>query len=320
MFDQASVSVLPNEGEGQVQEPSRDGLKNRGRQPRRSVAPRTARQYEVDWSAFRNWCADHGHSSLPAMPPVVAAYLTERSARLGWSGLRLILAALAHHHRQAGVPWAGGDPAIATLLRKHRQPTRPAAALNLAELDRMLDCFGPDLAGVRDRALLLTGFAGALRRSDIVALDHEDLRFTTDGLVLRLRSAESGREEQGVDVSLARVSGPGSCPVHAMEAWLRRARIEYGPVFRRLTGSGTIEDRLTGNGVWKILRRRAETAGLTVRPGERLSPHSLRTGRVAKTSGGVDEQAGSCSTRKNLSTDRHDAATAAASPVELLGR
>lgn len=293
----------------------------------RSVSPRTEKLYTDDWATFRSWCAGHSAPYLPAPPAVVAAYLAERSATRGRSGLRLILAAVAHHHRRAGHLWASGDPVIASvmrgILREQKRPVRPAAALTSAELRRMLAGFGDDLAGVRDRALLLVGFAGALRRSELVALDREDIRFTEDGLVLRIRASKVDQEGEGADVGIACGSQPGICPARALEAWLRRARIEYGPVFRRLTVSGTIEGRLTGNGMWKILRRRADGAGLTVDAAERLSPHGLRAGFITEAylHGALDEQAGAHARQKSLNTTRsyrRRAKTVAASPTKLL--
>ena len=292
-----------------------------------SVSPRTARQYEADWNTFRAWCSGHGAPHLPAPPAVVAAYLAERSATRGRSGLRLILAAISHHHRRAGHLWTSGDPVIASvmrgILREQKQPVRPAAALTSTELRQLLAGCGDDLAGLRDRALLLVGFAGALRRSELVALDREDVRFTRDGLVLRIRSSKGDQEGQGADVGIARGSRPATCPVRAMEAWLRRAGITYGPVFRRLTAAGTVEGRLTGNGVWWILRARAREAGLEVDPGERLSPHGLRAGFITEAylHGALDEQAGAHARQKNLDTTRRyrrRAKVVAASPTRLL--
>jgi integrase len=125
-----------------------------------------------------------------------------------------------------------------------------------ADLDR-----GQAAAGqLRDRALLLAGFAGALRRSELVALDREHLRFTPDGMTLRIARSKRDQEGKEADLGLPRGLNPLSCPVRAMEAWLRRARIDYGPVFRRVTAAGTLEGRLSGQGVWKILRRRAALA------------------------------------------------------------
>lgn len=292
-----------------------------------SVSPRTARQYEADWNAFRTWCDGHGVPPMPAPPAVVAAYLAERSATRGRSGLRLILAAVAHHHRRAGHLWTSADPVIASvmrgILREQKRPVRPAAALTSAELRLLLAGCGDDLAGLRDRALLLIGFAGALRRSELVALDHEDVRFTADGLVLRIRSSKGDQEGQGADVGITRGSRPGTCPVRALEAWLRRARIKYGPVFRRLTAAGTIEGRLAANGVWWILRARAKGAGIEVDPGERLSPHGLRAGFITEAylNGALDEQAGAHARQKSLDTTRsyrRRAKVLTASPTKLL--
>lgn len=292
-----------------------------------SVSPRTAKQYEADWTTFRVWCGGHGAPYLPAPPAVVAAYLAERSATRARSGLRLILAAISHHHRRAGHLWTSGDPVIASvmrgILREQKRPVRPAAALTSAEIRQLLAGCGDDLPGLRDRALLLVGFAGALRRSELVALDHEDVRFTVDGLVLRIRSSKGDQEGQGADVGIARGSRPGTCPVRALEAWLRRAAIKYGPVFRRLTSASTIEGRLTGNGVWWILRARANEAGLDVSPGERLSPHGLRAGFITEAylNGALDEQAGAHARQKNLDTTRsyrRRAKVVTASPTKLL--
>jgi len=292
-----------------------------------SIAPSTAKIYADDWAAFRVWCVGHGAPYLPAPPAVVAAYLAERATTLGRSGLRLILAAIAYHHRRAGLLWSSADPVIATvlrgILRAQQRPVRPAAALTSAELRRLLAGCGDDLAGTRDRALLLLGFAGALRRSELVALDREDVRLTGDGLVLRIRQSKRDQEGQGADIGIARGSRRETCPVRALEAWLRRAGIAYGPVFRRLTAAGTIEGRLTGNGVWKILRRRAAEAELTVAAGERLSPHGLRAGCITEAylHGALDEQAAAHARQQSLATTqryRRRAKVVAASPTKLL--
>ena len=302
----------------------------------RSVSPATEKIYHDDWRAFRAWCQAHGAPALPASPAIVAAYLAERAATLGRSGLRLILAAIAFHHRRAGQLWTSRDPVIATvmrgILRAQQRPERPAAALTSAELRQLLAAIGEDLTGLtgpaklaarRDRALLLTGLAGALRRSELVALDVEDVRFKTEAMVLRLHRSKGDQEGEGADVVIARGAHPETCPVRAMEAWLRRSGIDYGAVFRRITASGTIEARLTGNGVWKILRRRARAAGLTVDATERLSPHGLRAGFITEAylHGALDEQVQQHARQKSIATTRRyrkRAKVVAASPARLL--
>jgi integrase len=258
----------------------------------RVLSENTCRAYAADWQAFFAWCAAGGVPALPATPLVVAGHLASLAGRLGRSGLRRRLAAIAEQHRRTGHPWEPGHPAIrATLhdiLAAHAVPSRPAAALTSTEVRQLLDSCGTDLAGIRDRALLLVGFAGALRRSELVAIDREDLRLTSDGMTLRLPRSQQGG---GAGLDLPRGQNPTTCPVRATEAWLQRARIEYGAVFRRVTAAGTLEDRLSPQGVWKILRRRAALARLVVNPGERLSPHGLRAGFIAEASqGGATEE------------------------------
>ena len=168
----------------------------------------------------------------------------------------------------------------------------------------------PSLADLRDRALLLTCFAGGLRRSELVALDVEDLKITHDGIKLKIRRSKGG-------------SRPETCPVKAMRDWLKASAITYGPVFRRLTAAGAIEGRLTGNGVWRVLRRRAAQAELTVEEGERLSPHGMRAGYITEAylNGALDEQVMAHARQKSIETTRryrNRAKTVAASPTKLL--
>ena len=298
-----------------------------------ALAPATRHAYRQDWAAFSTWCASHGAPPLPAAPALVAGYLATRATTLGRSGLRRALAAIAHQHRRQGHAWSSGHPVIASvmrgILRQQARPVRPAAALTSDEIRKLLaTCSDSEpgsagLAGARDRALLLVGFAGGLRRSELVALEVADLRFTKDGLVLRIRQSKRDQEGQGADVGISRGTHPDTCPVRAAEAWLRRSGIAYGAVFRRLTAAGTIERGLTDNGVWKILRRRAELAGLTVHESERLSPHGLRAGFITEAylNGALDEQVAHHARQKDLNTTRgyrRRAKTVSASPTKLL--
>jgi len=293
----------------------------------------TEKIYADDWAAFVTWCAACQALSLPAYPAVVAAYLAHRSKALGRSGLRLVIAAVAHHHRRAGHPWSSGDPTVATvmrgILRRQRTPVRPAAALGTAEVRRLLATCGEDdgdrrgLAGLRDRALLLTAFAGGLRRSELVALDIPDLRFAGGGLVLRIRHSKTDQEGKGAEVGVTPGRQEDTCPVRALQAWLRRAGISEGAVFRGLSAQGRLRSRLTGNGVWKILRRRAALAGLAVPDGERLSPHGFRAGFITEAylNGALDEQVMAHARQRDINVTRgyrKRAKVVAASPARLL--
>lgn len=262
----------------------------------KSLSDNTRRVYAGDWRAFSAWCEAGGVPSLPAEPLVIAAYLASLAPSLGRSGLRRRLAAIADMHRRSGHPWQPGHPAIRATLRgilaSHGKPARPAAALTSVEVKTLLKACGTDLAGLRDRAVFLLGFAGALRRSELVAIDREHLRFTAEGMTVFIPRSKRDQEGEGASVGIPRGLNPLSCPVRAVEAWLLQARIEYGAVFRRVTAAGTLEDRLSPQGVWRILRRRAERAGLVVDEKERLSPHGLRAGFITEAylRGALDEQ------------------------------
>jgi site-specific recombinase XerD len=300
---------------------------------RHSVSETTEKIYADDWSAFRAWCAERKAPALPAHPVVVASYLSECSERMGRSGLRLILAAIGFYHRRTGHPWVSGDPTISTvmrsILRKQQRPVRPAAALASDEIIKLLEIcrpakgIEPSLADLRDRALLLTCFAGALRRSELVALDVEDMKITKDGVKLKIRRSKADQLGDGTEVLISNGSRAATCPAEAMRAWLKASAITYGPVFRRITAAGAIEGRLTGNGVWRIVRRRAEQAALTVDDSERLSPHGMRAGYIVEAylNGGLDEQVQDHARQKSIMTTRRyrkRAKTIAASPTKLL--
>ena len=258
----------------------------RGQPGAQVLSANTVRAYAADWGAFCAWCETCGVSPLPASPPVAARYLASLAGSLGRSGLRRRLAAIAHAHHRAGQPWEAEHPTITEarqgIVAGRVKAARPAAVLTSTEVERLLEACGSDLTGLRDRALLLVGFVGALRRSELVAIDREHLRFTPEGMSVLTASVERGGEGEGVTLRIPRSRDPLFCPVRTMEEWLRRTRIEYGAVFRRISAGGALEMRLSPQGVWRVLRKRAAIAQLTVRESERLSPQGLRAGFVAR--------------------------------------
>jgi len=265
--------------------------------PPRRLSDRTERLYAASWGAFLRWCAAEQRAALPAEGATILAYLGAATT-LGTSGRRVALAAIGHHHRSAGLPWSPHDPLIrAAYGATPPSSPRPAAALTSDDLRRLLAACRDEgrsgraaLPGLRDRALLLLCFAAGLRRSEVVALDRSDLSFTRAGLTVTLRTQDGEGEGARLHVGFGRAAE--TCPVRVLEAWLRRARIDYGAVFPRMTAAGTMEARLTGQGVWRILRRRAAQAGLDLPEGMRLSTQSLRAGFITEAYGnGAREEA-----------------------------
>ena len=283
-----------------------------------AISPATQAAYARDWEGFAAWCQAHDldPGALPIDPVAVAAYLGSLATTLGGSALRGRVAAIAYHHRRRGFVFVSSHPVIRETLsgigRRHVRPVRPAAALTSVEVKRLIASCAEDLRGLRDRALFLVGFAGALRRSELVGIDYRHLRFGAHCVVIHLPGSKADQEGKGVDVTLPRMRDAATgavsetCPVRALEAWLRRARIKRGSVFRAISVHGHLEDRLTARGVHTILRHRAALAKLTVHENDRLSPHGLRAGLITEAylAGAPDEQVAGHTRHADLRTMR----------------
>lgn len=283
-----------------------------------AICDATRNAYLRDWAEFSTWCRTNGAdpNELPVNPVLVAAWLATLAGTHGRSALGRRVAAIAYHHRRRGILFTAAHPVIRETLsgisRTHPRPVRPAAALTSTEIKKLIATCPNDHAGLRDRALLLVGFAGAFRRSELVAIDHAHLRFDATGVTIRIPRSKRDQEGKGADVTLPRMRGEDTgavsdtCPVRALEAWLSRAKIRHGPVFRGVTRHGTIEDRLSPGGVRVILLRRAALAKLTVHPSERLSPHGLRAGLITEAylAGAPDEQVAAHTRHGDLATMR----------------
>jgi site-specific recombinase XerD len=241
----------------------------------------TTRAYASDWNQFTDWCDRYQLTSMPAPAPVIALYLTSLAKRgLAVSTIRRRAAAIARAHRQHGHLPATSDPRVLTVMegiaRVHgAAPNKKTALLRdpLLELIDRTDTTTP--AGIRDRALLLLGFAVGLRRSELVALAIEDLSPSPDGLRIRIARSKTDQQGRGHELLVVYAEPPRPCPVRALRAWLDIAAITTGPIFRRVTRTGAVSSPLTGQSVALIIKKRASTAGLDPRE---FAGHSLRSG------------------------------------------
>ena len=179
-----------------------------------ALAPNTLRAYRTDWQHFCAWCRAAGWSPLPAALETVAAYLASLAATHTSSALVRRLAALSRAHRLAGQDWPRAHPAIRNTLRgiqrTYGRPPRQAAALATAELRRLVATCDSTPAGQRDRALLLLGYAAALRRSELVAIECQHLQLTHDGLRLQIPRAKGDQTGKGASIGIPR----GTTPAH----------------------------------------------------------------------------------------------------------
>jgi integrase len=205
---------------------------------RAARAENTRRAYRAAVAVFTDWCAVHRQTALPASPETVAAFLaTEAGRGLAVNTLRLRHAALRYLHLLAGYPPPTASPLVsatfAGIRRAHRRPLRKKTALVLDPLRAAVAAIPDTLPGRRDRALLLVGFAAALRPSELAALSCDHLTRHNDGIALFLPWRKNDQEGEGTSVWLP--SGRTDlCPVKALDAWLAAAEIAQGPLFRRV--------------------------------------------------------------------------------------
>ena len=262
-------------------------LEHAQRYAQKADAAATLRAYKADWAHYAAWCDAHGFVPVPAAPTTVGAYLASLGESHAPSTIRRRLAALGKMHRFNGLPWNPAHHDIQAplrgVLRAHGRPPNKAPALTLAMLRQLVDTCDRSARGRRDRALLLFGFAGALRRSELVALQADDVADIAGGLRLQIRRSKTDAAGQGAELGLPRGRHEATCPVRAFKDWMAVAKRKAGPLFRRISTAGTIGDvALHPDAVRPILLRRAAMAGLRFDGAERLSAHALRVGFITE--------------------------------------
>ncbi|TDY40594.1 site-specific recombinase XerD [Alicyclobacillus sacchari] len=259
-----------------------------------SKARNTIRAYQADWHSFCTWCDERHLSSLPAEPQTVALYLSDMADhgyRTSTIGRHMISIGLAH--RTKGLTSPTADETVRAVWRGIRNTLGVAShgklPILVEDLRRMLQHTPNDLMGLRDSALLLIGFAGAFRRSEIVALNVEDVQFVREGLVIMLRKSKTDQEGEGRKVAIPYGSFIETCPVRALQAWLAAAGIESGPLFRPLSKTHDVRNaRLSDKTVARIVKRYVRLIGLEQR---HYAGHSLRAGLATSAAmAGVSER------------------------------
>jgi site-specific recombinase XerD len=246
----------------------------------RSLSESTRRSYARDLVAFQMWCRVRAVTALPAEPQTLAAYLaelalTDRPATIGRK-----VAAIAVAHRDAGLesPTEHGmvKRTLAGIRREKGTAPHQKAALLVDDLRRMVAPLGTSLLDRRDRALILLGFAAALRRSELVGLRVADVRVEEEGLVLTLRRSKTNQEGRLETIAVAYGSEPTTCPVRALRAWLVAAGLVEGPLFVGLTPQGGLRDMALGDRmVAHVVKRRCKAVGIDP---DLVAGHSLRRG------------------------------------------
>jgi site-specific recombinase XerD len=235
-------------------------------------AKNSAKAIEADWRLFTAWCASVGRSALPTTPETVELYLTdEMRAGRKHSTLSRRTWSIAEKHKAAGEASPISDAVrevLAAIARVKGTAPEQKAALTPEELRAMAEsCDTATERGIRDRSVLVVGFASGLRRSELVALDLADVRFVDGrGLVITVRRAKNDQAGEGRQFGIFAGKHASTCPVRTLKAWLKVRGRQPGPLWG-----------ISVDTVWDIVRRAAERAGLDP---ERFGAHSLRAGMI----------------------------------------
>ncbi len=249
---------------------------------RASKAESTIRGYRADWQDFCGWCEAHSLSPLPASPETVASYIAACAGRLRVGSVQRRINAVAEAHKAVGLE-SPTHHAMVTNTMKGIRRTKGTATVQKApavtdDIRAMVDATDSGLIGTRDRALVLLGFAGAFRRSELVGLDAEDCTFGKDGLTVTLRRSKTDQDGAGRKIGIPYGSNPETCPVRTFQAWREIAGITCGPLFRSISRHGQVQPgRLSGIDVARVVKKLAERAGLDP---ARYAGHSLRAGHA----------------------------------------
>ncbi|MFU8825544.1 tyrosine-type recombinase/integrase [Yoonia sp.] len=270
---------------------------------RAAASDNTLKAYGKYWAHFARWCRMRGTDPLPPSPELVGLYIADLAMTLSVASIERRLSGLGWGYLQRGLALDRKDRHIATVLagirRKHTRPPVQKEAILGDDIRAMVATLPHDLRGLRDRAILLIGFAGGLRRSEIVSLDrHKDdtidsggwIDILENGALITLRGKIGWRE-----VEIGRGSSDQTCPVHTLQQWLHFARIDFGPIFTGVTRDGkrAQDTRLNDKHIARLIKRCVLDAGLrTDLPDAKrvklYSGHSLRAGLASSAE--VDER------------------------------
>lgn len=256
----------------------------------KAKAANTLRAYRSDWNQFEAWCDERGLEPLPARPEAVATYLAAlATAGRTDSTITRHCAAIAWKHRHDGLitPQARDErqviaDTLAGIRREQRaRPSLRKAAITAKELSAMIDkAAGEGSRAIRDRAILALGLAAALRRSELVALQLDDVEFEQRGLRLTLRHSKTDQDGEGQVIAVP--TGKVLAPVALLKAWLAVRGSQHGPLFYQIDPQGRMtKEAMSDRSIARLIQKYAGLASLDTGT---VSGHSLRAGFLTEAS------------------------------------
>jgi len=248
---------------------------------RMAASENTRRAYRADWAHFVQWCRDQRLCALPAEAETVRLYVAALASTHKLSTIHRRLSVITRRQRDYGswTPAAKKTGAVRDVIRgiQREKGVRPEQKrpLSTEELRRMVIALPATPLGLRNRALLLIGFAGGFRRSGLAAIDFADVKDDDDGMTIFIRRSKTDQEGEGRKIGIAYGSDSKTCPVRAYSKWIAAAQITEGPVFRHFHNRTMGNKAITGRVVALTVKKAAERVGLDA---QSLAGHSLRSG------------------------------------------
>ena len=248
----------------------------------KAKADNTIRAYSSDWSDFVDWCTYHGEPFLPTTPETIVNYINDLADEAKANTVSRRVTAISENHIAAG--FGRNNPAKEGIVRTAMSAIRREkgtfqhgkSPILMETLYLLADCFGDDIVSIRDRALILLGFAGAFRRSELVRIQMEEITFSPEGMVIFIPHAKGDQLGHGSTIAVPYAPHEEICAVRAVEQWILTAQIQHGPLFRGFKRNKDIrEEQLSDKSVALIVKKYIRMAGLNE---SNFAGHSLRRG------------------------------------------
>jgi len=261
-----------------------------------SISKNTARAYKSDWSDFVKFCKYKGYQELPAKYETIGEYLVYCADTLNLrpSTISRRIAAIVRTHRDNKHPLDTKHKYIRPTLQgiKRAKGARQVGskALLTSDIKKMIDASNvDDVRSIRDKCIILIGFVGAFRRSELVNIDYEDIEKTIEGLIILIKASKTDQEAIGRKVGIPYSKNKFYCPVKTYEKWIQVSQIKNGPLFRKINKSNHIQEkRLSDRSVVLIIKNSVINAGLDP---SKYAGHSLRSGFATSAAfAGADEK------------------------------
>ena len=262
-----------------------------------SKANNTLRAYKSDFKDFGAFCAKHGLSSLPSEPKIISLYLTHLSKNSKISTIRRRLVSISMVHKLKGHYIDIKHPIITENLlgikRVKGSIQKGKKPLLINHLKSIINVINEqqneEIKKFRDRSIILIGFGGGFRRTELISIDYEDLEFVPEGLKITIKRSKTDQFGEGMIKGLPYFPNEIYCPVTSLKKWLEVSKIKSGPIFRRFSkGSLLTENRLTDQSVVLLMKKYLDLAGIE---NKNFAGHSLRAGfATVAAESGADER------------------------------